>query len=493
MRSSGVLLHISSLPGRHGIGDLGQEAHQFAGFLASARQKWWQMFPLGPPGMGSSPYQALSAFAGNPLFINLDALYQQGLLTSRDLKAPRELQKGKVRFDAVLKFKRPLFRKAFARFETETGEIKKSFRDFCNQEKFWLDDYALFCALKEKNRGAPWTEWDPSLRNRKPAALKAARARLAIKIRYHQFLQFQFHLQWSKLKKICEGLGVGLIGDIPIFVAHDSSDVWANQKVFWLDKNGQPTFVAGVPPDYFSRTGQRWGNPLYRWDALKKSGYSWWVKRFEKLFELFDSTRLDHFIGFHNYWRIPAGHRTAMRGKWVLGPGADFFQTLFKKLGRLNLIAEDLGVVTDDVKALRDRFKFPGMAVLQFAFGESDGKNPFLPHNLTRRVVVYTGTHDNDTTVGWFRSLNPQIKKRVKEYLQTTGREIHWDLIRLAQSTCANTAIFPAQDILGLDSRYRMNRPGLARGNWGWRLEKGALKNQHAKRLGRLTQIYGRS
>lgn len=451
------------------------------------------MFPLGPPGLSNSPYQVLSAFAGNPLFISLDKLVNNGFLSREDLVIPRGFDHGDVRYEAVWKFKKRLFRKAFARFETEQGKIKQEFFHFCSKQKSWLDDYALFCALKEKHRGASWTEWEPDCRQRKPSALAQVRVELNIKIRYHQFLQFQFYSQWRELKNACAKRGVDLIGDIPIFVAHDSADVWANPDLFWLDKSGRSLYVAGVPPDYFSRTGQRWGNPLYRWDVLRRQGYAWWIRRFQAVFQLFDATRLDHFIGFHNYWRIPAQDKTAVNGKWVAGPGAHFFEAISKKLGHLPLIAEDLGAITDPVRALRDRFNIPGMAVLQFAFSGDMKKNPFLPHNFQKRLVVYTGTHDNDTTCGWYRSLKASERATVTRYLNSRGKAIHWDMIRLALASTADTAITPVQDLLGLGSRARMNRPGTPSGNWGWRLRKGALTSYLARRLAQMTQTYGRS
>lgn len=489
-RSSGVLLHVSSLPGPHGVGDLGEDAFRFAAFLRDARQSWWQMFPLGPPGVSNSPYQVLSAFAGNPLFISLEKMAEQGLLDDRDLKLVGE-SFAKTNYAAAWRFKKPRFRKAFLRFSNSPSAKQAAFDAFCREQAGWLDDYALYCALKEKYRGASWETWPAGYRSRDPGALNYAGAAYQLTVRYHQFLQFQFFTQWGALKDACHKRGIRLIGDLPIFVAHDSADVWANQSLFQLDRRGKPEAVAGVPPDYFSRTGQRWGNPLYKWDTLKRTGYKWWVRRFASTFSLFDALRIDHFIGFHNYWRIPASHKTAQRGKWVPGPGSHFFETLFQRLGRLDLIAEDLGAVTPEVGALRDKFLFPGMRVLQFGFS-GEPSNPFLPHNYPMNTIVYTGTHDNDTTAGWFKHLDAATRERVLDYTGTDGKEISWDFIRLALSSVAKTAIVPAQDLLSLDSKSRMNMPGTANGNWIWRMSKNVLTPRIASRLAKLTVLYGR-
>lgn len=450
------------------------------------------MFPLGPPGGSNSPYQVLSAFAGNPLFLSLETLREEGLLGKSDLANFPQSNGAKVDFNTAWRYKKARLWKAFATFEFHRKNQHAAFDAFCHHHRAWLFDYALFCALKGKNRGVSWTEWAPEHRKRKPSALKQAAIELRLPIRYHQFLQFKFFHQWRALKDTCHTLGVRLIGDIPIFVAEDSADVWANPELFWLDAQSKATAVAGCPPDYFSRTGQRWGNPLYRWDKLKRSHYDWWVRRFKTLFELVDAARLDHFIGFHNYWRIPASHKTAEHGKWVKAPGEDFFKTVFKKLGKLPLIAEDLGVVTPAVTALRDKFSLPGMRVLQFAFG-GDSSNPFLPHNFSKNTVVFTGTHDNDTTVGWFRQLKEDERQRVLSYLKSNGKEIHWDMIALALSSVANLAILPMQDILGLDGRARMNVPGTPSGNWTWRMQAHNLSPKIVEQLSSLTKKYDRS
>jgi 4-alpha-glucanotransferase len=449
------------------------------------------MFPLGQPGgLSSSPYQVLSAFAGNPLLISAEKLHADGLIEG-DLPSYHPISDSRVDFNAVRAFKEPLFERAFDGFEN-APDLKAPFSAFCKRHKSWLDDYALFCALKKHHNGAAWDTWETPLRRRDAAALREARQTFHFQIRYHQFLQFVFFEQWADLKAACVKHGVKLMGDMPIFVAHDSADVWSNPDLFYLDAAGQSTVVAGCPPDYFSATGQRWGNPLYRWDVLKKGGYAWWVKRFRLVFELFDAARLDHFIGFNQYWRIPADHPTAEKGEWVPGPGLHFFRTVFKKLGRLNLVAEDLGSVTDEVIALREKLELPGMRVLQFAFGDANPKNPFLPHNYASRTVVYTGTHDNDTTVGWFASLPESERNFVLRYLNSDGGEIHWQMIRLAFSSTADTAIIPAQDLLGLGADARMNTPGTDENNWEWRLAPDALTPALSGRLKELTAFYAR-
>lgn len=450
------------------------------------------MFPLGPPGMSNSPYQVLSAFAGNPLFIDLEDIVQDGLLSRGEIKPNPAFPSDHVPFGDVWRFKKMLFRKAFALFQAQGRADRSDFREFCMREAAWLDDYALFCALKEKHRGASWVTWEAELRDRKPSAMERSERQLRSSIRYHQFLQFVFFRQWERLRAEAKKNGVAIVGDIPIFVAHDSADVWANPHLYWLDKEGYSTAVAGVPPDYFSQTGQRWGNPLYRWDKMKREGYRWWVRRFRSLFKMVDAARIDHFIGFRRYWNIPARSDNAINGKWMDGPGEHFFKTVFERCGKLALIAEDLGVVGNDVIRLRDAFNLPGMKVLQFAFG-SDTQNPFLPHNHIRNCVVYTGTHDNDTTVGW--SKDPNCKRdraQALRYTGTSGRRIHWDMIRLAQGSVANTAIVPLQDFLGLDSRARMNLPGTPDGNWTWRFESKALSPALARRMKNLSETYGR-
>ncbi len=501
-RSSGVLLHPSSLPGPHGIGDIGHEAFAFADFLAACGQTWWQMLPVGPCGQGHSPYFSSSAFAGNPLLLSLEKLCQQGLLEPADIKPLRGLSKDRVHYSAVENFKAPRLRKAFEAFESNPEHaLQKDFSAFCAERRVWLDDHALFGALKQTHQGKAWMDWEPALRARQSEALAAARQSLASSIRYHQFLQFLFHRQWGELREYCRSLGLGLIGDIPIFVAGDSADVWAHPELFWLDADGRPTVVSGVPPDYFSQKGQLWGNPLYRWDVMRQDGYSWWAARLRATRERFDAVRLDHFIGFHNYWEIPAGAQDAVAGRWVPGPGEDFFRVILGALEKIEIIAEDLGMLTPEVAALRDKFAFPGMRILQFCFGEWDERHQ--PHKFPRRCVAYTGTHDNDTTAGWFHDPGGRSSTRTPEqirverenalrYLGTNGMEIHWDMIHSALKSPAHTVIILAQDLLGLDGKARMNLPGTVEGNWQWRLRPGTLTAEVAGRLALMTGAYGR-
>ncbi len=503
-RASGVLLHPTSLPGPHGIGDLGAEAFRFADLLQAAGQTWWQMFPLGPLGISHSPYQTLSAFAGNPLLISLDRFCEAGLLRREDLNPVPRFNSSCVDYAAVFNYKEPLLRKAFETFKKKKmGSRRSGYDAFCNHHASWLSDYALFCALKEQYGGLPWTKWPPEVRLGKSSTLAHVQEELKDHVHYYQFLQFEFFQQWAELKRYCNERKIGLIGDIPIFVSPDSADVWAHPELFWLGADGRPTVVAGVPPDYFSRKGQLWGNPLYRWAVLRERGYDWWIDRFRVTFERFDAVRLDHFIGFERYWEIPASSKTAQNGRWEKGPSADFFNKVLHELGPLELIAEDLGVVTPEVIALRDKFNFPGMRVLQFAFKGGSDSNSYLPHNFINRCVVYTGTHDNDTTVGWFKDRGSasstrsgkEIKrerKRALDYLNSAGKKIHWDMIRLALQSIADTAIVPVQDIIGLGSAARMNLPGTPFGNWKWRMKKNAINKSAVKRLRRLTEIYHR-
>ncbi len=499
-RASGVLLHPTSLPGPHGIGDLGRGALRFAEFLAEAGQRWWQMLPVGPTTRGHAPYTSPSSFAGNPLLLSIERLAADGLLSRRDLAPPPGLPAGRVRYDAVIRFKEPLLRKAAAAF-SKRG--RPGLDAFVRANASWLPDYALYEAIKASQGGAEWTDWEPALRRRDPAALERARKGLDGEVHYRLFLQLQFARQWEELKSFCARRGIGLIGDVPIFACHDSADVWTRPELFHLDVRGRPTDVAGVPPDYFSRDGQLWGNPLHRWEAHRRRGYDWWIARLRAVFRRFDAVRLDHFIGFHRVWAVPAGEKTARRGRWWPVPGAPFFEAVLRALGPIELIAEDLGIVTPEVKALRDRFGFPGMSVLQFAFGTDPEFSPYRVHNHPRRCVVYTGTHDNDTTVGWFRDRGGPGSTRTREeirreraealrYLGGDGGEIHWDMIRMALLSPADTAILPAQDLLGLGSEARMNTPGTTKGNWMWRLGDGSPGPRIAARLRMLTETYGR-
>jgi 4-alpha-glucanotransferase len=499
-RAGGVLLHPTSLPGRHGIGDLGSEAHAFVEFLASTGQRWWQMLPLGPTGFGNSPYQSHSSYAGNPLLIALDNLVKRGWLTSNDCPGGPVAALDQVEFDAAAALKNGALRKAFDRFKT-TGEHAR-LEEFITANRVWLEDYAFYQAVKDEHGGLPWFEWEKELVARDPSACARWRERLADRIRFHEFVQFAFETQWQALRALCREKGVSLIGDLPIFVAHDSADVWANPDLFYLDDSGQPLVVAGVPPDYFSETGQLWGNPLYRWETHAANDYSWWVTRLGFLLGRVDLVRIDHFRGFEAYWEIPAGSKTAQSGKWVEGPGSKFFEALHRRLGSLPLIAEDLGMITPSVIALRDEFTLPGMRVLQFGFRPDAGADKMLPHRFDHHCVVYTGTHDNDTTRGWFTSTDVATTQPAEEiqaerafarcYLKTSGEEIHWDMIRLAYASVADTAIIPLQDVLGLDSGARMNVPGTAEGNWRWRFRSGQIDRLARERLAELTALFGR-
>ncbi|HVC08563.1 MAG TPA: 4-alpha-glucanotransferase [Elusimicrobiota bacterium] len=502
-RGSGILLHPTSLPGPWGVGDLGPAAHSFLDSLAACGQSWWQMLPVVPAGAGSSPYSARSVFAGEPLLISPELLAEAGYLSPGDLNPPH-LPEDRADFEAAWRAKRPLFERAYESFERGASDAaRRDFESFRSANKAWLDDWALFSVLREANGGAAWTRWEDGLRRREPEALDKARRDLARPLLIEMFVQHQFFQQWGKLRARAQGLGMGFIGDIPIFAAHDSAEVWAHQDIFQLDGKGMPAAVAGVPPDYFSRTGQLWGNPLYRWDEMRRRGYAWWIERFGRAFERFDAVRLDHFIGFHNYWEIPEGSKTAETGRWVPGPNDELFLRAKEALGPLQFIAEDLGVVTDGVKALRDRLGLPGIRVLQMAFGTDLEADSYLPHNYPENCVAYTGTHDNDTTLGWFNDSGGESSTRTKiqiekeraavlRYVGTDGREINWDFIRLIFSSKANTAVVPMQDILGLGSQDRMNLPGTAEGNWRWRMKEGALTPDIRARLSGLIKECGR-
>lgn len=502
-RSSGILLHPTSLPGPFGIGDLGPAAYAFADFLEAAGQNLWQVLPLGPTGYGDSPYACYSAFAGNTLLVSPDQLVAEGLLASEHLDAIPEFADERVDFAAVHKYKDSILRQAFAAFKRESDpKLQLAFTDFCRRYVSWLDDYALFRALKDAHGGVAWNEWEPALVRRDLAALETAKKDLSEQIEAQRFYQFLFCRQWFALKADCNQRGIRLVGDIPIFVAHDSADVWTNPDQFKLNEDGSPIVVAGVPPDYFSATGQLWGNPLYNWDHMLADGFKWWIQRVHATLETFDIARIDHFRGFAACWEIPGGDKTAERGRWVEAPGRELFTAIRDELGELPIIAEDLGVITPDVEALRDDFGFPGMRILQFAFS-SDTKNIDLPHNYHKNVVVYTGTHDNDTAVGWFSSIagegstrDAQQVEREREfcmsYLNTEGKEIHWDFIRAVLASVADTAVVPLQDVLGLGTEARMNLPNSTEGNWSWRFKPGALTSALATRLRELTELYGR-
>lgn len=492
-RASGILLHPTSFPSRFGIGDLGSEAYRFIDFLAASGQRIWQILPLGPTGYGDSPYQCFSAIAGNPMLISPDSLREQGLLTEEDLNSLPELPSS-INFGWVMHIKLPLLHKACDAFRTQaTSEQQVAFQEFCQQKASWLDDYALFMALKDAHGGASWYTWKPELVQRQPDALEAARQTLTNQIFFHQFVQFQFFQQWLGLKEYARQRQIQILGDLPIYVAHDSAEVWAHPEIFRLDEEtGLPELVAGVPPDYFSETGQLWGNPIYNWQRLQEQDFAWWVQRIEAMLECVDLIRIDHFRGFEAYWAVPYGESTAINGEWLQAPGRTFFKHLDDVLGKLPIVAEDLGLITPEVEELRDEFAFPGMKILQFAF-DSEADNPYLPFNYPRNSVVYTGTHDNDTTVGWFNKRSPEGQDRVRRFLGCASPEgIHWDLIRLAMNSVSDLAIIQLQDLLGLDTDARMNSPSQQLGNWGWRYSSDALTDELRDRLRYMTEIYGR-
>lgn len=495
-RGSGILLHITSLPSRFGIGDLGPEAYRFVDFLAKAGQKYWQVLPLNPtdPGAGNSPYYSPSAFAGNPLLISPELLQQEGLLSEGDLKDDFP-PTNQVDFQAVIDLKKRLFHIAFKNFRKNDEHLGNSFSEFCAAEAQWLDDFALFNAAKIHFTHRTWTEWREDVRDRQPAALDSLRQELHDQIEYEKFLQFVFFRQWMNLKNYCEEKSVEVIGDVPYYVSLDSADVWKNHPIFKLDEKRQPTHVAGVPPDYFSETGQLWGNPVYRWEALREQKYAWWIDRLEHNFKMYHWIRIDHFRGFVSYWEVPASEETAINGKWVKAPAEDFFNTVLEKNPRMPIIAEDLGVITDDVREIIRKFDFPGMKILLFAFDESLPRNPYAPHNHVPNCLIYTGTHDNNTTRGWFEEeAPPEMKQRFMRYIgrKITAGEVHWEMIRLALMSVANLAIIPMQDVLGLASEAKMNRPGTADGNWKWRLTPGQISEAAIKKLREMTEIYGR-
>lgn len=490
-RSAGLLLHPTSLPSPYGVGDLGPAAYAWIDALARARQGWWQILPLGPTGYGDSPYQAFSAFAGNPLLISPQYLYEDGLLDARDIDGVG-FAPARVDFGPALAFKNRILFRAWENFRGGRGQaLRARFDAFTREHAGWLDDYALFLALKDAHEGRGWQDWPADARRHDPAYLRQARVRLADAVGLHQFRQFLFFRQWTGLRAYARRRNIRIIGDIPIFVSPDSSDVWANPELFQLDADRRPRVVAGVPPDYFSATGQLWGNPLYDWEAMRKTRFAWWVDRFRALMGQVDLVRLDHFRGFEAYWEVPAGRPNAIEGRWVKAPGRELLTTVRNELGRLPIIAEDLGVITPEVAALRTGFGLPGMRVLQFAFGDTS-QNPFLPHNYDRNTVVYTGTHDNDTTLGWYRTATDFEKDHLRRYLARDDRDIGWDLIRLAWASTADYAIAPLQDVLNLGSEARMNFPGRPEGNWSWRFLPEQLNAWTLDRLMDLTVLYGR-
>jgi 4-alpha-glucanotransferase len=502
-RACGILLHPTSLPGRYGVGDLGHEAYRFVDFLASSGQSLWQVLPLGPTGYGNSPYQCFSAFAGNTLLVSPDLLAEHGLVAPGDVTHAPRGDDARVDYGAAFGLKERLLARAFENYKAaRPAAVRNLFEEFKARSAGWLDDYALYRSLKRERGEAAWTSWEPELVRRDGPALDAARSRLAEEMESVRFRQFLFFEQWERLREYCHGKGIRIIGDIPIFVAHDSADVWSQPRQFKLGEGGRPTVVAGVPPDYFSKTGQLWGNPLYDWERMRAEGFSWWVERVRAMLSLVDVIRIDHFRGFAAYWEIPGGDETAERGRWVMAPGRELFAAIKAELGAPPVIAEDLGFITPDVISLRDEFGFPGMRILQFGFS-TDTTNKDLPHNYVRNSVVYTGTHDNDTAVGWFRSdaagssvrSAEQVERERRyclDYLDTDGSEINWDFIRALYASAGDTALVPLQDVLGLGSEARMNTPATMSGNWGWRFREGDLDDETAARLRRLAELYGR-
>jgi 4-alpha-glucanotransferase len=506
-RSSGLLLHPTSLPGPYGIGDLGPAAYRFADFLHGAGQTIWQVLPLNPTGYADSPYQCFSAFAGNPLLLSLDRMMQQGLLRPSDLENIPDFPQDEVAYGKVIEWKYPILRTAARNFFFNTSsDLRSQYDAFCEANAEWLDDFALFMAVKEAHKLVMWTEWDESISRRETKAMTSWRERCAVSIAAHKFWQFEFSHQWRSLQQYCRQRKIRIMGDIPIYVAHDSADVWARPDLFHLKPDGNPSLIAGVPPDYFSETGQLWGNPIYRWDLMKADGYKWWIERFRAALALFDMMRVDHFRGFEAYWEIPGGEKTAQNGRWIKGPGAELFDVVTAALGQLPIVAENLGVITHEVEEIRHRFGFPGMALLQFGYGTDPQGPSFRPHNYVRDLVAYTGGHDNDTMVGWWsagvgdstRSQDDLRREHefVSQYfgftLDDPKVEVNWVFIRALYMSVANTALVPVQDVIGLGGGARMNLPGRPWGNWKWRLVEGQLTSQHQARLKEFTRVYDR-
>ena len=497
-RASGVLLHPTCLPSPYGIGDLGKSAYEFIDFLARSGQKLWQVLPLGPTGYEHSPYiMNFSTFAGNPLLISLDTLAEEGLLNAAEVTPLKDENPTRIDFDRVISHKTKFLQVAFEKFQQSTNNQNSEYEQFCHSQSYWLDDYVLFISLLEANEGKSWNYWDRAIARRESAALQAARDSLKESIAYQKFIQFKFFEQWKQLRKYANDKNIQIVGDISIYVCHNSSDVWSSPEIFKLDpQTFEPTYIAGVPPDYFSATGQLWGNPVYNWEKLQQTNFAWWIQRFQATLEYVDIVRVDHFRGFEAYWQVPAEEETAINGEWIEAPGGEFFETLGNALGSLPIMAEDLGIITPEVEELRDRFQFPGMRILQFAFGD-DSNNAYLPHNYVRNSVVYPGTHDNDTAIGWWNKASDKEKQFVAKYLGYKSvaeiAEINWEFIQMALASVADLAILPLQDILGLDDRARMNDPSVNAGNWRWRYESSAmLTPQLCDRLLEMMQIYSR-
>lgn len=495
-RCSGILLHVTSLPSSYGIGDLGPEAYRFVDFLVEAKQSIWQILPLNPinPIYGNSPYSSSSAFAGNVLLISPKLMIEEGYITRGEVKQVPRFSRQRVNYSRVLSYKKKLFDRAYESFK-RGKDTSCEYEKFCKENSKWLEDFAFFVAAKGYFDEKPWNEWPLGIRDRNWNSLQNLRYKLKDKIDKEKFLQYLFFKQWFSLKKYCNQKNIQLIGDVPIYLNYDSVDVWSNPEFFKLNEEKKPLFISGVPPDYFSKTGQLWGNPIYRWDLLMKTGYKWWIRRMEHNFRLFNQVRIDHFRGFIGFWEVPAGETTAINGQWVKAPAEDFFNTLLKRFSYLPIIAEDLGVITPDVREVMNRYGFPGMRILLFAFGEDTSRHPYIPHNYVRNCVVYTGTHDNNTARGWFeREAGSEEKKRLFLYLgrEITPNQVSQELIRLAHMSIADTVIVPMQDVLGLGEETRMNRPAIPKGNWEWRLLSEWLTSTLAEDLARMTEIYGR-
>jgi 4-alpha-glucanotransferase len=493
-RACGTLVHPTSFPSEYGIGDLGPAAFRFIDFLVETDQSIWQILPLGPTGYGNSPYASYSAFAGNHYLISPEVLQSKGLLTYQEVSRARMPVTTRVDYDQAYEAKEKLFKKASERFyQSQNGQPNEAFEKFKLENAYWLDDYVLFIAASEAHGKQPWPTWDKSLARRTKTAMASWRKKLSASIAYHYWVQFEFFTQWMALKEFANKRDVQIIGDIPIFVDHNSADVWSHPQYFEVDKDGNRVLVAGVPPDYFSETGQLWGNPLYKWKALEKDGFSWWLERFKQMFEMYDAIRVDHFRGFDAYWEVKADAETAINGRWVKGPGKKLFQTILDKMGDVPIIAEDLGVITPEVVELRDSFGYPGMKILQFGLS-GDPANSFLPHNYnTSNCVVYTGTHDNDTTLGWYKQAPSAEQHWAREYTRSDGSQISIELIRLGMMSAADMAIFPLQDYMGLDTEHRMNLPGTTVNNWIWRYTPDMMKRVDAKYIKHLVGISNRN
>lgn len=493
-RACGTLVHPTSFPSDYGIGDFGSNAYRFIDFLEETHQSIWQILPLGPTGYGNSPYASYSAFAGNHYLVSPDVLLSRGLLTLKEVNSVKIESNTRLDYEKAYVLKDGLLKKAFKRFDALSDDAEKEkFEDFKNKNSYWLDDYVLFVSCLTANGKKPWNTWDKDLATRKPKAIDAAKEKLKEEVNFHYWVQYEFFSQWQALKSYANSKQIKVIGDIPIFVDHNSSDVWSNPKYFEVDDNGNRVLVAGVPPDYFSKTGQLWGNPLYKWKVLEEDGFSWWLKRFEQMFEMYDAIRVDHFRGFDAYWEVRADSKTAEIGRWVKGPGKKLFQTIRKQLGDLPIIAEDLGVITPGVVELRDSFGFPGMKILQFGLS-GDHANSFLPHNYTTsNCVVYTGTHDNDTTQGWYRQTSDAEKHWAREYTRSDGKDIHWELIRLGIMSNADMAIFPLQDFMGLGTEHRMNLPATTVDNWIWRYTTNMLEGINKNYIKHMVELSNRN